>query len=182
MELARFPVNFAGSRIGMARRNGLPYLSMEFRVATRADLPQIVDLVNVAFRLAEGFFVDGDRTNPAQIEAMFETGTFLLADVSGELAACVYLELRGERAYFGLLSVDPDHQRQGAGREMVDEVERRAKDAGCGVMDILTVNVRPELVPLYSKMGYAESGTAPFPANVRTKMPCHFVRMSKDLV
>ena len=79
---------------------------MEIRVATRSDIPQIVDLVNVAFRLAEGFFVEGDRTNPAQIEAMFQTGTFLLADVSGELAACVYLELRGERAYFGLLSVD----------------------------------------------------------------------------
>jgi GNAT superfamily N-acetyltransferase len=174
-------VNFAHD---YRRRNadGLPYQPMEIRVATRADIPQIVDLVNIAFRLAEGFFVEGDRTNPAQIEAMFETGgMFLLGDVSGELAACVYLELRGERAYFGLLSVDPSHQRQGVGRALVDEVERRAKDAGCGVMDILTVNVRPELIPLYGKMGYAESGTAPFPASVRTKMPCHFVRMSKDL-
>jgi GNAT superfamily N-acetyltransferase len=112
---------------------------MEIRVATRSDIPQIVDLVNVAFGL------------------------------------------RGERAYFGLLSVDPDHQRQGLGHALVDKVERRAKEAGCGIMDILTVNVRPELVPLYSKMGYAESGTAPFPAHVRIKMPCHFVRMSKDL-
>ena len=181
MELARIPVNFACPPSSIARWNGLPYPFMEIRVATRSDIPQIVDLVNVAFRLAEGFFVEGDRTKPAQIEAMFQTGTFLLADVSGELAACVYLELRGERAYFGLLSVNPDHQRQGVGRALVDEVERRAKEAGCGIMDILTVNVRPELVPLYSKMGYAESGTAPFPSHVRIKMPCHFVRMSKDL-
>jgi len=180
MELARFPVNFAHAH-RLLSGDGLPYQPVEIRVATRADIPQIVDLVNVAFRLAEGFFVEGDRTSPAQIEAMSETGTFLLGDVSGELAAFVYLELRGERAYFGLLSVDPSHQRQGVGRAMVDEVERRAKDAGCGVMDILTVNVRPELIPLYGKMGYAESGTAPFPATVRTKMPCHFVRMSKDL-
>ena len=180
MELARLLVIFARA-YRPRNRDELPYRPMEIRVATRADIPQIVDLVNVAFRMAEGFFVEGDRTNPAQIKAMFETGMFLLGDVSGELAACVYLELRGERAYFGLLSVAPSHQRQGVGRAMVDEVERRAKDAGCGVMDILTVNVRPELIPLYGKMGYAESGTAPFPATVRTKMPCHFVRMSKDL-
>src|SRR5277367_5506420 len=171
MELARIPVNFAGPPAGIARRNGLPYPSMEIRVATRSNIPQIVDLVNVAFRLAEGFFVEGDRTNPAQIEEMFQTGTFLLADVSGELAAGVYLELRGERAYFGLLSVDPDHQRQGVGRALVDEVERRAKEAACGIMDILTVNIRPELVPLYSKMGYAESGTAPFRPTYPPKCP-----------
>ena len=114
-------------------------------------------------------------------EAIVETGTFLLADVSGNLAACVYLELREARAYFGLLSVDPDHQRQGLGRELVGEVERRARDAGCGVMDILIVNIRPELAQIYGRMGYAESGTAPFPDHVHTKMPCHFVRMSKDL-
>src|ERR1700684_1948585 len=124
MELARIPVNFPGPTSGIARRNGLPYPSMAIRVATRSDIPQIVELVNVAFGLAEGFFVEGDRTNPAQLEAMFQTGTFLLADVSGELAAGVYLELRGERAYFGLLSVDPDHQRQGVGRALVDDVEQ----------------------------------------------------------
>lgn len=154
---------------------------MEIRIATRADIPQIVSLVNTAFRLAEGFFVEGDRTNPVQIEAMFETGTFLLGDVSGELAACLYFELREARAYFGLLSVAPHHQRQGVGRALINEVERRAKDAGCGVMDILIVNIRPELPQIYGRMGYAETGTAPFPAQVRTKMPCHFVRMSKDL-
>jgi hypothetical protein len=65
---------------------------------------------------------------------------------------------------------------------LIVEVERRAKEAGCGVMDIRTVSTRPELIPLYSKFGYAESGIEPFPAHVRIKMPCHFVRMSKNLL
>ena len=156
--------------------------AMLIRVATAADLPQIVELVNLAFHDAEAFFVDGDRIDSAQIEVMFGTGLFLVGEISGRLAGGVYFELREERAYFGLLSVAPEHQRQGLGGEFVAEVERRARDAGCAVMDIRTVNIRPELIPLYSKLGYVESGIEPFPAHVRVKMPCHFICMSKDLI
>jgi GNAT superfamily N-acetyltransferase len=155
---------------------------MVIRVATPVDNPGIVELVNVAFRIAEGFFVDGDRIDAAQVEAMFGTGTFLVQEVAGDLVGCVYLEIRKERAYFGLLSVAPEFQGRGLAREMIVEVERRAKEAGCAIMDIRTVNVRPELIPLYSKFGYAESGFEPFPTHVRLKMPCHFILMSKNLV
>ena len=153
---------------------------MAIRAADPSDAPQIAALVNLAFRV-ERFFVYGDRTNSDQISAMFQTGTFLLAEIASQPLGCVYLELRGDRAYFGLLSVDPVHQRQGVGRQLVGEAERRARDAGCNFMDILIVNVRTELIPIYARMGYVESGTAPFPANVPTKIPCHFLRMSKNL-
>jgi GNAT superfamily N-acetyltransferase len=155
---------------------------MLIRLATRDDIPRIVNLVNVAFRISEGFFVIGDRIDAAQVEAMFGTGTFLVGEVSGALVGCIYLELRKERAYFGLLSVAPEFQGRGLARELIVDVERRAKEAGCAVMDIRTVSTRPELIPLYTKFGYAESGIEPFPSHVRTKMPCHFVRMSKNLV
>jgi predicted N-acetyltransferase YhbS len=153
---------------------------MEIRSATGTDVDQIVALVNLAFAV-ERFFVYGDRINSDQVRAMFQTGTFLLAEISGQLVGSVYLELRGVRAYFGLLSVNPSQQHQGIGRGLVDEAERRAREAGCEFMDILAVNVRPELSPIYERMGYVESGTAPFPANVPAKIPCHFLRMSKDL-
>jgi len=153
---------------------------MEFRAASEADVEQIVALVNVAFRV-EKFFVYGDRINREQVTSMFQTGTFVLAETSSLLVGCVYLELRGNRAYFGLLSVDPSQQRLGVGQELVSEVERRAREAGCEFMDILAVSVRPELPPIYGRMGYLESGTAPFPENVPTKIPCHFIKMSKPL-
>jgi GNAT superfamily N-acetyltransferase len=153
---------------------------MAIRAAEPSDAPQIAALVNLAFRV-ERFFVYADRTNFDQISAMFQTGTFLLAEIASQPRGCVYLELRGDRAYFGLLSVDPVHQRQGVGRELVGEAECRARDAGCNFMDILIVNVRTGLIPIYARMGYVESGTAPFPANVPTKIPCHFLRMSKNL-
>jgi hypothetical protein len=50
------------------------------------------------------------------------------------------------------------------------------------MMDIQIVNVRSELPPFYRKLGYIETGTAPFPAEVVTKLRCHFIVMSKPLV
>ena len=154
--------------------------AMEIRTATEDHTEQFAVLVNLAFRV-ERFFVYGDRINSAQVKTMFQTGTFLLAETSGQLAGAIYLELRGDRAYFGLLSVDPSQQRQGMGRALINEAERRARMAGCEFMDILIVNLRTELTPVYEKMGYINSGAAPFPVKVPTKIPCHFLRMSKDL-
>jgi len=48
-------------------------------------------------------------------------------------------------------------------------------------MDLQIVNVRAELPGFYRRLGYVENGTAPFPQGVPVKLPCHSVKMSKDL-
>ncbi|MFZ3216743.1 MAG: GNAT family N-acetyltransferase [Candidatus Acidiferrales bacterium] len=154
----------------------------QIRLAAPRDTDAIVRLVNDAFRLAESFFVEGDRINAEKLRPMMDRGAFLLAEDGKRIAACVYVELRAAgRAYFGLLAVDPARQRRGLGRRLVQEAENYARRAGCGTMEIQTVNIRPELPIIYRAMGYIETGTAPFPPDVRTKLPCHFVLMSKSL-
>ena len=152
---------------------------MQVRPATISEAPALVSLINAAFRV-EKFFIDTARIDLAQVQAFFRTGCFLVAD-NGELAACVYVEQRGTRGYFGLLSVDPARQKSGIGRRLVDAAEAHCRDLGCSAMDMQIVNLRSELPPFYQRLGYSEAGTAPFPADVVTKLPCHFVRMSKSL-
>jgi hypothetical protein len=48
-------------------------------------------------------------------------------------------------------------------------------------MDLQIVSVREELPRFYRRRGYIETGTAPFPADLTPKLPCHFVKMSKPL-
>jgi hypothetical protein len=48
-------------------------------------------------------------------------------------------------------------------------------------MDINVVNLRLDLAGFYQKRSYVETGTSPFPADVETKLPCHFIEMSKPL-
>ena len=151
------------------------------RIATSADAPQITAVINAAFRIAEGFFVDGNRISQAEVEELLAKGAFLLAEADGKLNGCVYVELRGERSYLGLLSVDPTIQQSGLGSRLMLEAERYCRERGSHGMDILIVSLREELPSFYQKRGYVESGTSPFPPDVPTKIPCHFINMSKPL-
>ena len=152
---------------------------MHVRAASVSEAPELVSLINAAFRV-EKFFVESERITLEEVQAFFTKGSFLVAEESG-LAACVYVERRGPRGYFGLLSVDPSRQKNGMGRKLVDAAEQFCREMGCDVMDLQIVNLREELPAFYHHLGYRESGTAPWPEGVATKMHCHFVRMSKAL-
>lgn len=155
---------------------------MNPRIATSPDVDSIVRVINDAFRAAESFFVDRDRIDATKIAAMMQAGKFLVNEEGERITACVYVELRGDRAYFGLLAVDPSAQKKGLGRAMIAVVEDYAREAGCRFMDMRLVNLRAELPPFYKRLGYAETSTEPFTADVETKLPCHFINMSKPLV
>jgi len=149
------------------------------RTATSVDAPQITAVINAAFRIAEEFFIDGNRITQAEVEELLGKGAFLVAETNGQLNGCVYVEMRGERSYLGLLSVDPTTQQSGLGSLLMIEAERYCRERGSHSMDILIVNLRKELPSFYQKRGYVESGTSPFPPDVPTKIPCHFIDMSK---
>ena len=147
----------------------------------RADLTEaeaVVGVINAAFGPAESFFVDGDRIDLRQVQAFFELGVFLVTE---DLSGCVYVELRGDRAYFGLLSVDPASQGRGVGKRLISAAEEHARSHGCRHMDLRVVNLREELPPFYRALGYAETGTEEFHPDPPTKLPCHFISMSKPL-
>lgn len=153
---------------------------LKTRFATDADAEAISTLVNAAFKV-ERFFVDRDRVDPDKVREMLRIGKYLLAEENGALIACVYVELRGQGAYFGLLGVAPSRQGQGYGRKMVEEAEDYAHAAGCEFMDLRIVNLRTELPPFYRRLGYVETGTEPFAADAKPSRPCHFIKMSKPL-
>ena len=154
---------------------------LPMRLAGPKDAESIVHLVNVAFG-PERFFIDEDRVDLEKVRTLLAQGKFLLAEERGMLTGCVYVEVRGERGYFGLLAVDPAKQRAGLGSSLMTAAEEHCRAAGCRFMDLTIVNLRKELPRFYGARGYVESGTEPFPAAARAKMPCHLVRMTKALV
>lgn len=155
--------------------------TVPIRVATSADAAKITDVINAAFRIAEGFFIDSQRITVKEVEELLGKGDFLLAEVDGKLNGCVYVEMRGARSYLGLLSVHPACQQGGLGSLLMQEAEEHCRARGSRFMDILIINVRDELRPFYTKRGYVESGTTPFPPDIGTKVPVHFINMSKPL-
>ena len=154
---------------------------MDTRVAEGKDAKEITRLINAAFRKAEGFFIDRDRIDVETVQSLMEKGGFLLSEQEGRLIGCVYLEPRGNRMYLGLLSVDPARQQAGLGSMLLKAAEQKGTHDGFDFMDLRTVNLRTDNRAFYSRRGYIECGTEPFPSGLNPKLPCHFVLMSKRL-
>jgi GNAT superfamily N-acetyltransferase len=151
------------------------------REASEQDAEDIAQLINEAYMPAEGFLYEGPRISLEEVRGMLETGGFLLrATAIGSLEGCVYVEVRGDVGYFGLLAVSTDRQHHGLGRRLVSAAEAYFRDRGCSAVEIDVVNHRRELFPFYGGMGYHVIGDKPFD-DPRLTQPCHFVMMRKTL-
>ncbi len=82
-------------------------------IATAADRDRIIPVVNAAFAVEDFFEVP--RTDQQDMAELMQTGTFLileddtvLKDEVGRVNASIYVELRGERGYFGMLARRPN--------------------------------------------------------------------------
>src|ERR1700731_3491312 len=96
--------------------------TLRVRPAVAADADRLIPLINAAFSVET--FLKGPRTDPARLAAALHKGTILLAeDENGRLAASVYVELRGDHGYAGMLAVDPARQRSGIGAFMMRAAE-----------------------------------------------------------
>jgi GNAT superfamily N-acetyltransferase len=156
-------------------------ICLHFRLAEPRDAEAITALINVAFRRAEAFLIDGNRIDLDSVRTFLEKGKFLIAEDGGVLLGCAYIELRSDRSYLGLLSVDPARQKAGLGSQIMTACEEYCAKVGSRFMDLRIVNVREELPRFYRRMGYVETGTEPFPPDINPKIPCHFITMSKPL-
>src|SRR5882762_1527232 len=150
------------------------------RLAQGADVEDLAGLINMAFRV-ELPFIEGDRINTDGVREYMKKGKFLLAEDSAGLAGCVYVEVRGDRGYLGLLGVEPRRQGTGLGRKLMDAAEGFLSTARCVAIDLRIVSARTPLPAFYRHLGYVETGTAPLPPDAPVKVPCHFILMSKIL-
>jgi len=154
--------------------------SLTIRAADGSDIHSLVRLINAAF-IVEQFVFDGDRINAEETQAFMEKGRFLLAEDWAGLAGCVYLEIRKDRGYLGLLAVDPARQGTGLGRKLVVAAEDYFRARGCCVVDLRVISQRTPLPPFYRRLGYIETGTAPFAPSLQAKVPGHYIVMSKSI-
>ncbi len=149
---------------------------LTFRLATPADIPALVALVESAYRgdssrqgwTTEADLLQGQRTDPVSLAAVLAEpdSRVVLAFRGDELLACAHLEKHdGDACYFGMFSVRPNLQGAGIGRLVMHECERQARDEmGCTKMDMTVIVQRHELIAWYERRGFRATGERkPFP-------------------
>jgi predicted N-acetyltransferase YhbS len=165
-----------------AGSNSQPHRPLCVRLATAADVPRLVPLINSAFSIET--FLEGTRTDEDRLAAMMRKGEILVAENgAGQLLGCVYSEVRGARGYLGQLAVDPACQGAGLARRIVAAAEDGLRRQGCAAVDIAVLSMRAELPPIYRRFGYVETGAEEFHPSqpLKSGVQCHCIVMSKQL-
>jgi len=154
--------------------------ALEIRVAELKDVDAVTRLINRAF-VAESPYVAGERINADAVRDLVSRGTFLLGELTGALVAALYIEPHGVRAHLGLVSVDPEHQGEGFGLQIMDAAEAHCRKAGYQEMELRFIHHRAELQRFYARCGFTPTGRIESPEPARAKVPFHFVQMAKRL-
>ncbi|MEZ0494844.1 GNAT family N-acetyltransferase [Sphingomonas sp. IW22] len=176
-----------------------PEMSFRFRLANRDDIPTLHALVESAYRgdaaragwTHEADLLDGQRTDLQALSEMLADADQRIVIAMGDdrMAGCVSVQRKPPAsAYLGMLTVRPDLQAQGLGRQLMAEAEALARTAfEAAIIEMTVIRQRPELIAYYERRGYARTGEArPFPhGDVRFGVPrtreLEFVVLAKSI-
>ncbi len=143
---------------------------MKLRGATSQDVPQLLALVQGAYRgdsarrgwTHEADLLDGQRIDAEALSAIMadDDERILVAYDGDALIGCVHISrIAAGRAYLGLLTVDPSRQAGGLGRGLIAAAERAAVAAfGASSMEMTVIRQRKELIAWYERRGYRVTG------------------------
>ena len=79
---------------------------------------------------------------------------FLVGFVNGKVAASAVAGYEGHRGWVNYLAVDPDFQRKGLGRQMMQNVEQALAQTGCPKVNIQVRTGNLNAIEFYKNLGY----------------------------
>jgi ribosomal protein S18 acetylase RimI-like enzyme len=151
---------------------------MQLEHATETDYPEIVRLVNAAYRGVddavrswnlETGILEGTRTDDSLLrEEVSAPGANLLLhrdpDDHSILGTVLLVPERQDCWYLGMLTVMPALQNRQLGRALLAAAEDFAKTHDAHSIRMGVLNVRDTLIAWYERRGYVRTGeTEPFP-------------------
>jgi ribosomal protein S18 acetylase RimI-like enzyme len=80
---------------------------------------------------------------------------FLVGELNGSIVASVMAGYEGHRGWLNYLAVDPHLRRQGLGRAIVSDAERRLLALGCPKVNLQIRTSNHEVVEFYRRIGYS---------------------------
>ncbi len=139
-----------------------------FRAAECGDAENLAQLVNSAYRgessrrgwTTEADLLGGQRTDPNSLREMISenNNTILLMQRDANLIGCVLLQQKAERAYLGMLTVQPDLQAGGIGKRLLATAENWVFDNWrFRLVELTVIRQRPELIAWYERRGYVNT-------------------------
>lgn len=81
---------------------------------------------------------------------------FLVGLIDGRLAASVMAGYDGHRGWINYLAVDPEYQRMGLGRLLMQQAERHLANAGCPKINLQIRSDNSDARGFYESLGFVQ--------------------------
>ena len=155
-------------------------MTIHLTAASASQVEEIRNLVNIAYRGDVGWtretdIVKGARTRSDEIRQYLENSNahLLVATTDNGIRACICIEKKDNRAFFGLFAVHPDVQGKGMGGKILAQAEEYATATlGLQHFVMVVISQRKELLAFYARRGYIKTGeTKPYPADLNLGTP-----------
>ncbi len=163
-----------------------------------SDIEAVVRLMNSAYRgeaskkgwTTEANLLKGELRidEPTLKASLQEPGAVMLTckDENNELVGCVYLQQQDTQLYLGMLTVSPEKQAQGIGKQLLFAAEEFARQVGCTSIVMTVIDKRHELIAWYQRHGYLPTGEKkPFPDDSKFGVPTEpfqFIILQKYII
>jgi GNAT superfamily N-acetyltransferase len=126
--------------------------------AELSDALQILELQKLAYQseavLYNDFSIPPLTQTLEEIQNEFSNQIFLVIKPEHQIIASVRVRLEQENAFVGRLIVHPEHQRQGLGSRLMQELERWCQNVAR--FELFTGHKSTHNLRLYEKLGYQE--------------------------
>jgi ribosomal protein S18 acetylase RimI-like enzyme len=164
--------------------------------ATIADAAELSALINSAYRgeaskkgwTTEASLLEGPRTSKEELTTIISSPNhYLFKFTSNEkIIGSVLLISKNEALYLGMLTVSPELQNAGIGKQLLAAAEKHARSLGLNAIQMTVIGIRKELLNWYLRKGYEDTGKRePFPFGegdkALTKAPLDFMVLEKKL-
>lgn len=164
--------------------------------ATIADAAELSALINSTYRgetskkgwTTEADLLEGTRTSEEELISIIASSNhYLLKFIRDEkIIGSVLLIAKKEVLYLGMLTVSPELQNSGIGKQLLQAAEQLAQQLELSRIQMTVIGIRKELLAWYIRNGYEDTGVRePFPFGegdkALTSEPLDFIVLEKKL-
>lgn len=146
------------------------FLNPHISIAGAADIVAITSLLNSAYRgesskkgwTTEAHLIAGNvRTDESHLQQVMQLPESIVVKFSNEqqqITGCINLQKHGNKIYLGLLSVSPQLQGFGIGKQLLKAADEYAQHLQCTAIYMTVITARKELISWYQRYGYKDTG------------------------
>lgn len=164
--------------------------------ATIADAAELSALINSAYRgetskkgwTTEADLLEGTRTSEEELMTIITSPNHYLLKFTHieKIIGSVLLIAKNEALYLGMLTVSPELQNGGIGKQLLDAAEEHARSLQINTIQMTVIGIRKELLAWYLRKGYIDTGKRePFPFGegdkALTSAPLDFMVLEKKI-